>query len=343
MNNNEKLNLIKRNLLEVVTEEELKKLLEEKEMPVVYIGTSITGRPHVGYFAWAVKLADFLNAGLKVKLLLADIHGALDNCPWELLEKRYIYYSFVIPKMIENAGAKVELGKNFEIIKGSEFQLEKNYFLDLLKLSSFVSINNAKKAASDVVKFGENPKLSGLIYPLMQTLDEQYLGVDIQYGGVDQRKIMMLARESLDKVNYKPRIELMTPLIPGLSAGGKMSSSDINSKIDLLDDEKTIIKKLNKAYCPEGEVNENGVLAFVKYVIFSIKEYKKEDFVIKRPEKFGGNLIYKNYSDLEKDFKEKKLHPMDLKNAVAIEINELTKSIRELMSDKEKIVKEAYP
>ncbi len=337
---NQRIELILRNTQEVVTKEELIKLLNEKKQPVVYIGTSITGRPHVGYFAWGVKLADFINAGLKVKLLLADIHGALDNCPWELLEKRYEYYSIVIPKMIESAGAKIEIGKNFEIIKGSEFQLNKNYVIDLMKLSSMVSINNAKKAASDVVKFGDNPKLSGLIYPLMQALDEQYLDVDIQYGGVDQRKIMMLARENLEKVGYKPRIEIMTPLIPGLTSGGKMSSSDINSKIDLLDDDKTIAKKINKAHCIEGEIEDNGILAFTKAIIFSIK---KGDFIIERPKKFGGNLTYKNYELLEKDFLEKKLHPMDLKMAVAKEINYLTLPIREVMKNKEKLILEAYP
>lgn len=32
----------------------------------------------------------------------------------------------------------------------------------------------------------ESPLLSGLIYPGLQALDEQYLGVDFQFGGADQ-------------------------------------------------------------------------------------------------------------------------------------------------------------
>ncbi len=80
--------LIKRNTQEIITEDELKTILKTKKKPVVYLGTSVTGRPHIGYFAWVQKLADFLNAGFKVKVLLADIHGALDNTPWDLLEKR---------------------------------------------------------------------------------------------------------------------------------------------------------------------------------------------------------------------------------------------------------------
>ena len=70
MNLNEKFKLIKRNTKEIVTEEELKNLLKKKKQPVVYLGTAITGRPHIGYFVWALKLADFLKAGFKVKILL---------------------------------------------------------------------------------------------------------------------------------------------------------------------------------------------------------------------------------------------------------------------------------
>src|SRR3989344_4233273 len=134
------LELIKRNTQEIITEEELEAVLKKKSKSV-YLGTAITGSPHVAYFVWVLKLADFLRAGFKVKLLLADLHGALDGTPWELLEKDYV--------------------------------------LDVLKTATKVSINDCKKAAAEVVKFGDNPKLAGLIYPIMQMLDEEYLSVDI--------------------------------------------------------------------------------------------------------------------------------------------------------------------
>jgi tyrosyl-tRNA synthetase len=334
----EKFELIKRNTQEIITEEELTKLLKEKEQPVVYLGWSITGRPHIGYYVPVLKLADFLNAGFKVKLLLADLHGALDNTPWDVLEKRYNHYATTIPLMFKSIGAEI---KNFEIVKGSEFQSSKDYILDLLKLSSYVSVNDAKRAGSEVVKFGDNPKLSGLIYPLMQALDEQYLDVDIQYGGVDQRKILMFARENLPKLNYKQRIEVMTPLIPGL-IGKKMSASDPKSKVDLLDDEKMVQKKLNSAFCEEGVVEDNGVLAFLKNVIMVLKEDKKEKFVIERPEKYGGNLEFSSYQEVEDVYVEKKLHPQDLKMGVAKEINNLLTVFRENKDKLEQLAKEGY-
>lgn len=331
-------NLIKRNTLEIVTEGELKKLLKEKKNPSVYLGTAVTGRPHIGYFVWVLKLADFLRAGFKVKLLLADIHGALDNTPWDALEKRYEYYKTIIPLMFKSVGANI---KDFEIVKGSDFQMKNDYVYDLLRLSTVSTVHDSMKAASEVVKFGDNPKLSGLIYPLMQSLDEQYLDADVQYGGVDQRKIMMFARENLPKVGYKPRIELMTPLIPGL-IGKKMSASDPKSKIDLLDDEGEVNDKVKDANCPIGVIEDNGVLAFLKQVIMPLKEDKKEVFIVKRSEKYGGNINFKTYEELEKAFIDKKLHPLDLKISLAREINTLLKPMRDEKGRLEKLAKKAY-
>jgi tyrosyl-tRNA synthetase len=335
----ERFELIKRNCEEIVTEEELMELLKKKKQPAVYLGTAITGRPHVAYFLWVLKLADFLKAGFKTILMLADLHGALDRTPWELLEKRYDYYNIVIPAMFEAVGADI---KNFVIIKGSDFEKNADYFYDVLKMSTAASVHDSRKAGSDVVKQAENPKLSGLIYPVMQAVDEVYLGVDVQYGGTDQRKIFMFAREYLPKIGYERHVEVMTPLIPGLMSE-KMSASDEASKIDLLDSRDVVNQKINKAYCPEGDVEGNGVLAFLKHIIFIIKSDHNEDFIIKRPEKFGGTLRYKSYEELEKDFVEKKLHPQDLKSALADEINKLLEPVRKRMAGKEKLVKDAYP
>mgnify|MGYP001616120907 FL=1 len=189
----EKLKLVKRNTTEIIGEEELRTLLQTKKKPVVYLGTAITGKPHIAYFLWILKLADFLKAGFTVKLLLADVHGALDNTPWDILEHRYIYYAAALREMISVSGASLQ---DLDIVKGSSFQLTRNYIHDLLKLSTTISVHDARKAASGVVKNteGDSAILAGLLYPLMQALDEEYLGVDMQYGGIDQRKIFVFAR-----------------------------------------------------------------------------------------------------------------------------------------------------
>lgn len=310
--------LVKRNTVEIISENELKELLLKKKKPSIYLGTAPTGKPHIGYFVWGLKVCDLLNAGFKVKILLADLHAALDNTPWSVLDKRYDYYARVIPEMIKALGADT---KELEFVKGSKMQLNPKYMYDVLQLSSYVSVHDAMKAAAEVVKMGDNPKLSGLIYPIMQACDEQYLDVDCQLGGTDQRKIMVLARENLHKIGYQPRIEIMIPLLPGL-VGKKMSSSDPNTKIDLLDDEDTIKKKMNKAEFAEGDT-ENGVMAFLEHFLMVVKKDKNETLVIERPEKFGGNVEYSDFGSLKRDVINKKLHPMDVKLVVAKEISKI--------------------
>lgn len=339
MNIDQKLELIKRNTQEIISEEELKKLLETKKNPVVYIGTAVTGRPHIGYFVWALKIADFIKAGFKVKILLADLHGALDNTPWNLLEKRFEYYSIAIPAMFEAIGA--DLSK-IKIVRGSDFQLKKDYLFDVLKMSTFCSVHDCTKAASEVVKMGDSPKLAGLIYPIMQVLDEQYLDASVQYGGADQRKILVFARENLPKLGYKARIEVMTPIIPGLVQGGKMSSSVKASKVDLIDSCEEVTAKIGSAHCEQGIAENNGVLAFLKYAVMVLKQNNGEEFIVERPEKFGGTISYKTYKEIEEDYVAKKLHPMDLKSALAKELNKLLEPIRKRFAGKEQLVKEAY-
>lgn len=337
MSVDEKMELITRNLQEVIGEDELRKLIEEKKEVSVYWGTMPTGSPHVSYFVPFLKIADFLKAGLRVKILIADLHAALDGVSWEILEKRQKYYEAVIPAMISAIGVDL---KKLEFVRGSSFQMKPTYFEDVLKMSMKNSVNECIKAASEVVKLGDNPKLGGLIYPIMQALDEEYLGVDIQFGGMDQRKIFVFARENLPGVGYKRRVELLNPIIPGL-IGKKMSSSVPGTKIDVLEDEESVKKKVNNAECVEGNV-DNGLMAFLKYVIFVIKEDKGEKVKVERPAKYGGNVSYSSYEELERDFVAKKLHPMDLKTTVAKEINNLLAPIRKNYGKLKKLHDEAY-
>jgi len=318
-----KLELIKRNLQEILGEKELKDLLNSKKELSIYWGAMPTGSISIAYFFPMLKIADFLKAGLRVKILLADLHAALAGVSWSILEKRYKYYERAIIGILKAIDVDI---KKLEFVKGSEFQLAPEYFHDLLRLSTITTSNEAKHSASEVVKMGENPKLAGFIYPLMQALDEEYLKVDAQFGGMDQRKIMVYAREYLPKLGYKARIELINPIIRGL-IGEKMSSSIESSKIDLLDNEETVKRKINNAECVAGDPN-NGIMALLRYFIFIIKKDKNKRFVVDRDKKYGGNLVYSDYKDIEKDFIKKRLHPLDLKNAVAKEINLILEKIR---------------
>lgn len=341
MNPEKRFELIKRNTEEILTENELRELLSKKKHPSAYIGLAITGKPHIGYFIPMTKVSDFLKAGFHFKILFADIHGHLDDqkTPFELLDTRMKYYMEVISGMLDSIG--VDRGK-LKFVKGRDFELDPKYTLDMYRLSALNTFARCRRAASDVVRFGKNPKLSGFIYPLLQALDEVYLDVDVQYGGHDQRKILVFAREVLPLLGYKKRVEVMTPMLPGLH-GEKMSASDDKSKIDVLDPPEVVKEKIMAAFCPAGKVENNGVLAFMKYVIMVLKEDRKEEFLVERPSKFGGDVVYTDYHTLERDFVSGNLHPQDLKNAMAREINRMLEPVRKRFKGKEDLITKAYP
>ncbi|KAJ3401653.1 hypothetical protein HDU80_005820 [Chytriomyces hyalinus] len=343
MNPDEKFTLITRNLQEYLGGDEMKKILQERDLKV-YWGTATTGKPHIGYFVAMTKLADMLQAGCHVTILFADLHAYLDNmkAPWELLRLRTKYYEAVIKAMLTSIGVPIE---KLRFVIGSSYQLSEKYTLDVYKMLAMVTEHDAKKAGAEVVKQVESPFMSGLVYPLLQALDEEYLDVDMQFGGVDQRKIFTFAEKYLPHLGYKKRAHLMNVMLGGLS-GSKMSSSDPDSKIDLLDDSKTVRKKLAKAFCEEGNVDDNPILSFLKVVIFPIMSLQNQStFVIQRAEKFGGNIQFEGFESVFNAFKDKKLHPADLKSGATDALNALLEPIRKIFESEElvKLTNEAYP
>ncbi len=341
MNSEQKKELIIRDLQEVVGDEKILGILQERNLKI-YWGAAPTGKPHVGHLVPMFKIADFLRAGCEVTILFANMHAYLDNMKtnWELLEKRTEFYELLIKEMLKRANVSLD---KLKFVKGTDFQLQEKYTLDMYKVSALTNTRDTQRAGAEVVKQIENPKMSGLLYPILQALDEEYLEVDAQFGGVDQRKIFMFAREFLPKINYKKRIHLMNPLIPGLGESGKMSSSEPNSKIDFDDADKQIKKKINKAYSEDGRVEGNGLLAITRYVLFKFLEQEKRAFEINRPEEYGGKITYKTYEELEKDFAEKKLSSIDLKQGVSEELIKLITPIREVLERNEELTKKAYP
>ena len=320
-------------------------LLNIAEQRVVkgYWGTAPTGRPHIAYLFPILHISRLIKAGVKMTVLIADYHAALDNnkTEWEALHSRTSYYMAVIKELLTLTGADSE---SVRFVKGTEHQRGNPAYLDdLLRLSTKINVNGAKRATAEVVKCSNNPPLSNCIYPLMQVLDEEHLDIDFELGGVDQRKIFMFGVDYLPRIGYeRTRSYLMTPMIGSLGKGEKMSASDKKSKIDLLDDEASIKEKCKKAFCVDGEVEGNGVLQLFKYVIMEMDGYS--NITINRPEEYGGDVTFSSYNELEQAFKDKTLASIDLKVALGDCLTKILAPLREkILTTYPDLVKNAYP
>lgn len=343
----QKVRLIKKNLHEIIDTKGLLEKIVAKRSLRVYWGTAPTGTIHLGYLLGLKKIKELLEADCEVTILLADIHAVLDNLKStnDIVKLRTEYYKKTITLLLKALNVSVE---KLKFVVGSDFQYDRKYMNDLLKITSFTRVNAAKHANAEVVKQDDNPLISCLLYPYMQALDEIYLNSDAQLGGRDQRKIMTEARDILPKIGYKtPRIHLMNKMLPALSSeritdpNAKMSASS-NNKIEVYDSAKMIRKKINSTYLLAGDLTGNSIFPLIENVIWELNSYKLE---IKRKEEYGGNKLYTNLDELKKDFSSEQLHPQDLKNALAEYLVNLLKPLREeLDKNKEfkKLINKAY-
>lgn len=315
MDSKKRLELIKKNVEEIVTEKDFHLLLKKKKNPVAYCGYEPSGPLHLGHFITISKLADLAEAGFKIKILLADVHAFLNKKgKGEEIARAVEAWSKTL-----NA-----IGLNAEVVLGSSFQFTPEYQQELIRLTQEVTITRGLRSMQEIARDVEHGTISQLLYPLMQVLDIKYLNVDVAIGGTEQRKVHMIGRELGKILDYR-FVAFHTPLITSLKGPGeKMSKSIPGSGISITDSYIEIKKAINGAYCPAKIIKDNPVLQIAKLIIFP----RSNVFKIQRAEKFGGSLVFKSYQALEFEYKTGELHPLDLKNAVVEHLEKIISKIR---------------
>ena len=323
---------------EVITGEDLRALFDTNSKPVHYLGIEISGMLHLGsLFMNGYKFRDFHEAGIRTQIYLADWHAFINNKlggDWEKMKLASDYY----------AEAFRLFCPGIEAVRGSElYHGNDDYWKNVITFSKHVTLNRAtrcleimgrsQKDAQDVAKF---------FYPSMQAVDIRTLGADIAHAGMDQRKVHVLAREVYPSMGWQKPVAVHHALLPGLLEppkaavedgqsekeatviAAKMSKSRPDTAIFIHDDAETIKRKLSKAYCPP-EAEANPVLALARFIVFR----EQKELLVTRPAKFGGEVSFASYAELETAYLEKKLHAADLKPAVAEAIDKAVKPVRE--------------
>jgi tyrosyl-tRNA synthetase len=329
-----KIELVKRKPAEeVVTDADLKEIFETYAHPRHYIGFEISGHVHIGTgLCTALKIRDFMEAGMKPTIFLADYHawinqklgGDLDKI--QKIANGYFKHAFVSLGLPED---KVDY-----VLASSIYDDE--YWRDVLDITRNTTINRMLRCITIMGrKESETTSSSAIIYPAMQAADIFKLDVQVAHAGMDQRKVHMLARELSHKFKKK-LVAVHGHLLPSLQGvqrmnpseedreDAKMSKSKPDSAIFIHDSEEEIKRKLNKAYCLPKVVEGNPVIEYAEYLILRDKGLKVE-----RPAKFGGDAEFADAAELKAAFTEGKLHPMDLKVAVGRELSAMLKPSRD--------------
>ena len=331
----EKFNLIvKSPTEEIVTKDELLDLLKTNSNPKHYIGFEISGFLHLGsLISTGFKINDFMKAGVNCTVFLADWHTLINEKlggDWDMISKVSKYYADAFKLVCP--GIKIVLGSEL-------YDSKKEYWFEFVKFTKHMSLARTMRTLTIMGRSENEEKidLAKLLYPPMQAVDIHSLDLDIVHAGMDQRKIHMLVREIFPKMKWKIPIALHQKLLPGLSEPGdpkyggeltKMSKSDPNSGVFIHDSDDEIKLKIKKAWCEEGNTENNPLLEITKNVIF----HEFNEINVERSEKFGGNVTYTDSSQLELDFSQKKLHPSDLKQTVSNYLIKIISPIREKLT-----------
>ncbi|HIP64938.1 MAG TPA: tyrosine--tRNA ligase [Pyrodictium sp.] len=335
----ERFTLITRNTVEVVTEDELRRKLEAGEKLRAYLGFEPSGLFHIGWLIWAFKVRDLVEAGVEFTLLAATWHAWVNDKlggNMELIRKAAKH----VVHVLEAIGVPVS---RIKVVDAEDLVSDKDYWALLLRVAKSNTLARMKRALTIMGRRAEEGELdfSKLIYPAMQVTDIFYLDVDIALGGTDQRKAHMLARDTAEKLGLKKVIAIHTPLLTGLQGTGRMNPSQVDEEthaiefkmskskpetaIFVYDSPEDIERKIRKAYCPPRETKYNPILEINKYILFAQPNFK---LVVERPEKYGGTIVVESYAELEKLYREGKIHPLDLKNATAKALAKLLEPIR---------------
>lgn len=340
MDVDERLNAIRTVGEEIIEEDELQQLLKKKDTFVAYDGFEPSGKMHIAQaLLRTLNVNRMIKAGARFKLLIADWHAWANHKLDGDLENIQTTGKYFV-EVWKACGMQQE---KVEFVWASDLVKQEEYWRMVMQVATGATLNRVLRCTQIMGRSDkESLHASQILYPCMQAADIFYLKADVAQLGMDQRKVNVLARELAGKLGKSKPIVVSHHMLMGLSEppegdaveraiAMKMSKSRPDTAIFVTDTEQEVTKKIKKAYCPQGQTEDNPILEYCKYIIFGYAD----TFVIERPEKFGGSLTFNSYEALEKAFVEEKLHPLDLKTGVATRINELLEPIRRHFSTDE--------
>ena len=247
---------------EIVTEGELVELFKSDPHPKHYIGLEISGFLHLGSLLTSgYKINDFIKAGVDCTVFLADWHTLINDKlggNWDNITRVSNYYK----KAFELVCPEAKIKTGTELIR----EHQEEYWRELVRFTKHMSLARTMRTLTIMGRSEKEEKidLAKLLYPPMQAIDIHFLDLDIVHAGMDQRKIHMLVREIFPKMGWKVPIAVHHKLLPGLKRPdneshdakilGKMSKTNPNSTIFIHDSPDEIRKKINKAWCEEGNI-----------------------------------------------------------------------------------------
>lgn len=335
-----------RNLQEIITRDELRRLLETNDHPRGYVGFECSGYMHAGTgLIVGRKMLDYVEAGFDFVVFLADWHSWINNKLGGVMENiqaggEYFKDCFTALGLPE--------GK-VRYLWASDFVNDPKYWEKIVRVLKASSMRRILRAMPIMGRTSDTSDIEAAwtLYPAMQASDIFHMELDAACSGMDQRKVHMLARELAPRLGFKTPVCLHSPLLPGLqditvegtfdedaaidrSIKTKMSKSVEGGALWVNDPPDVIREKYRQAFCPPDIVEGNPVLDHARMVVFPHLGVLE----IERSAKYGGDITVESFEELARLYEDGGLHPLDLKNAVAEALVRILEPVREYFKRK---------
>jgi tyrosyl-tRNA synthetase len=290
------------------------------------------------------KVADFLKAGVECTVFLADWHTFINeklDGKWPTIKK--VANDYFKEALIASLKCFDTDWEKVNFVLGSDLYKDPTHWQNLMEISKHTTLSRVQRSL-DIAgrQAGEGIDFAKLIYPPLQVADIFTLGVNIAHAGMDQRKAHVIARDVASKLEISPLrnkkgekiapVCIHHPMLAGLEKPPewpikeltrediidmKMSKSNPRSCIYVHDSPDEIKSKIKEAFAPPKEVDYNPIIDWTERLIFWGQSEIVKGIKIERKEEHGGNVVYTEIKRLKQDYQQGKLHPLDLKNAIA--------------------------
>ncbi len=313
MNLKDQLEVIKKDTVDFITEEEFLDKLNRKKQLKVKLGVD-PSRPdlHLGHAVVLRKLRQFQKFGHIVYLIIGDFTARIGD-PSGRSKTRPLLSE---EEVRENSKTYVEqafkiLDPNKTVIKFNSEWLSKLTFEDIINLTSRYTVARMLERDDFNKRLTENEpiSISEFLYPIAQAYDSIVIEADVETGGTDQLFNLLVGRKLQEEFGQEPQIVVTMPLIEGTDGNLKMSKS-YNNYIAFNDTPDDIFGKIMS-------VPDHLIIKYMTYLT---------------------DISRDKIKDYEDKMKNDKINPRDVKMVLAEEVVKMLYNEEEAQKAKDNFI-----
>ncbi len=232
----QQLQLIKRGAVEIISEGELRKKIEnsiKRNRPLTIKAGFDPSAPdiHLGHTVLLRKLRHFQDLGHKVIFLIGDHTAMIGDPSGQTVTRPRLSKLEVLgnARTYKRQVAKILDIKKMKIVFNSRW-LSKLSTEETAGLLSKYTVARVLERDDFLKRYkqGKDISLLEFFYPMLQAYDSVVLRADLELGGTDQKFNLLMGRVIQERYSQPPQVVITMPLLEGTDGVQKMSKSYAN-------------------------------------------------------------------------------------------------------------------